>query len=94
MTVTRQLDNPNATGGQVAVAAYQVTGTNLTVTDNIGFGMYSYRRPKLTDSTLTGNDGFEGSYDFFSNRRPKFENVVCGRSLKAIGGTWGVCTND
>ena len=43
VTVTRQLDNPNAaTGGQVAVAAYQVTGTNLTVTDNIGFGMYSY----------------------------------------------------
>jgi len=95
LTVTGQIDNPYGEGGsQIAVTGYRVTGTNLSITDNIGFGLTSYRRTRLTNSTLTGNNGFEGGYDFISDRPPRFEGVTCGRSLRAAGGTWGVCAND
>jgi hypothetical protein len=96
VTVTGQLANPNSENqtNSIAVGGLRVAGTNLTITDNIGFGLYSYRRPQLTNSTLTGNNGFAGGNDFMSQRRPKFEGVTCGRSLRAAGGTWGVCTDD
>jgi len=94
LTVTNQLDHPNAEGGsQIAVAGYRVSGTNLTIANNIGYGLSVYRRLALTNSTITGNDGNFVGIDFYSGRPPRFEGVTCGLS-QGPSGPWGVCTND
>jgi len=94
LTVTNQLDNPNAEGGsQAAVMGIRLSGTNLTITDNIGYGIVVYRRLVLSNSTITGNDGNSVGLDFSSGRPPRFENVTCGLS-DGPNGPWGVCTND
>jgi hypothetical protein len=95
VTVTHQIDNPNAFGGsQVAVGGYGVVGTNLVATDNIGFGVVAFKRLRLVDSTVTGNNGFERGLDIESNARPHLVDTVCGRSVDEFNVPWGVCTND
>jgi hypothetical protein len=93
LTVTNQVDNPNGTGSQIAVGGYRVFGTNLIITDNVGFGLWAHRRLRLSNSTITGNDGFFVGKDLYSRRPPRFENVTCGLS-DGPNGPWGVCTND
>ncbi len=87
--------NPNssATPGQyIAAVAYRLFGTNLQVTDNIGFGIYA-EKLQLTNSAATGNNGNGVGLDLFSDHRPVLISTICGKSL-GPNGPWGVCTND
>ena len=91
--------NDNGDGG---VLASRAVITRLTATGNGRFGGLSQidrlRAAKLTDSTLTGNDGFGQGYDILWNGHVRLRGTVCGKSGRvnrgAVVGTFHVCTND
>ena len=94
--VTRQsriLSGADA-ASRIAVSGGVVVGTNVTVTDNIGLGIFASRRLILDDSTLTGNHGYGEDYDFVSIRRPRLVNVTCGVGVDGVDRPWGLCAND
>jgi hypothetical protein len=81
------------TGNQaVGIQARKVKASSLTAIANDGTGVDA-GRAVLGDSTLTGN-GVVSGVDLRSARRPRVVNTVCGLSADAVGGNWGVCTND
>jgi hypothetical protein len=84
---------PNSTSSSpIGCAAHRLIGTNLQATNNGGFGITAVQL-RLTDSVVTGNNGFTMGIDFSSAHRPRLVNTTCGKSL-GKNGPWGVCTND
>ena len=80
-----------------AIAGRRVVGTNVHVTDSLGYGIVTgISLLKLTDSVVTGNNGGGVGIDIESQHLPRLFNTVCGRSLN--GGTrpgpFKVCAND
>lgn len=94
VTVTRQSSNDAPDSQRIAVSAGVVLGTNVTVTDNVGLGIFAARRLRLVDSTVTGNHGYGEDYDFVSIHRPQLFNVTCGVGVDGVDKPWGFCAND
>lgn len=85
-------DGVEASGNAMGLAASRITGRNLSVTGNGGFGLYSDRL-LLRDSTVTGNNGAPGGVDISVYRKPRVSNSTCGLSA-GPNGPWGICAGD
>jgi len=85
--------NDNATDG---VFGGRVVLDDLVAQGNHNFGV-SGAAVRLSNSTVTGNNGISEGYDLAALSRPHLLDSTCGKSqkLSAVAGeNWGVCTDD
>jgi hypothetical protein len=89
-------DTTSSNNGGHGIDGYPSRGVNLTIEDNVGFGIVSEKGLSVRDSTITGNGLTYGGLDVASFRRPRVRNTVCDHSVDRSGGAgnWGVCALD
>jgi hypothetical protein len=82
--------------GGSGIDGYPARGADLTIQNNVAFGIVSEKGLSVGDSTITGNGLAYGGLDIASVRPPRVRNTVCDHSKNRSGGdgSWGVCALD
>ncbi len=89
--------NNNTGGGVTAYKSARLDG--LTAQGNTGPGIFG-ERPRLRNSTVTGNVFHAAPLDLLTERRPRLLNTSCDHSARfdeeqqSAGAPWGVCSGD
>lgn len=85
------------TASTVKIDGLTATGNGFGPSAGFGGAGVWAGRMSLANATITGNNGYDQGLDVMAAKRPRFENVICGRSalfVDHVGPPWAVCAND